>query len=323
MKPASITILGAGRWGTAIASLLADNGHHVTMWCKESDVADDINNDHINKLYCPEFILHKNIRATGNIAEAVRETLWIFEATPVTFLRTIVQQTKHHVNPQTHWVVLSKGIEADTLKLPTQIIQDVLGHNTTTSVFGGPTFAQELLTKQFSAADIANTNKQEREKLATLLNNDYFVSHLSSDPIGVQVGGAIKNVFALMIGLAHGSGFKDNTTAYLLTRALQEMIILVKALGGNRETIYGLSGLGDMILSCTGSHSKNLKAGTLLAQGLSMNDLIREFGTLPEGLNTLESIHQLITKNNLTLPLCQTTYAIIMQRMPVEELLRV
>jgi len=318
----SIAILGAGRWGTAIASLLADNGHQIMLWCREPEVAHDINHDHINRHYCPEFVLHNNIRTTTSLQEVVTNASWVFEAVPVEHLRNIILQTKNHVTPNTRWVILSKGIETESLMLPTQIIQDVMGSQAQTSVFGGPTFAHELMHKQFSGADIASDNKTVREELATLLNNNYFVSHLSSDPIGVQVGGAIKNIIALMIGLVNGSGFKNNTTAYLFTRGLHEMATLVVALGGQRETVYGLSGLGDMMLSCTGSLSKNLRAGRLLAQGKTMHELTMEFDALPEGLNTMHSVHQLIKKNNLTLPLCQATYAIVFEGASIEILLR-
>ncbi len=306
-----IAVLGAGNWGTAIASLLAENGHQISLWCHENEVAHDINRNHRNTAYCSEFLLSTSITATTSLKEAVQDATWIFEAVPVKFLRTIVQQAKHHAATDATWVVLSKGIEVDTLMFPTQIITDVLGDEIKTVVFGGPTFAKELMQKQLSAASIASIHAHECTSLAALLNNDYFTAFVSSDPMGVQIGGAVKNVIALRIGIATGSGYKNNTTAYLLTKALEEMATLVQSLGGQSQTVYGLSGLGDMILTCTGSLSKNLKAGRLIAQGYTMAELTREFGTLPEGINTVQSIHQLINRLNLDLPLCKATYDMI------------
>lgn len=306
-----ITVLGAGRWGTAVASLLADNGHQVMLWCHEVEVAFSINRDHINRLYCPEFYLSKNIKATANLQEAVQHAAWIFEAVPVLFLRSIIKQTVSFVSSDATWVVLSKGIEADTLMVPTQIIMDMLGQQVQTAVVVGPTFSQELMNKEFSAATVASVVPAVAGRLVQMLKNNYFLPKLSHDPIGAQLCSAFKNIIALMVGLAQGSDFKDNTIAYLLTAALEEMVILVEAMGGKRDTVYGLAGLGDMILTCTGSLSKNLKAGRLLAQGYSIDDLSLEFGTLPEGLNTIQSLHQLLARHALELPLCKATYAII------------
>ncbi len=316
----SIAILGAGRWGTAVASLLADNGHDVILWCHEPEVAYDIKHDHINRLYCPDFVLHKNISATTSLKEALQDTNWIFEAIPVKFLGNLVQQAKPYISTNATWIVLSKGIEAESLKLPTQIIQSIMDDSIKAAVFGGPTFAHELMHKQFSSASIASTDTTVCNELAQLLNNNYFISQISSDPIGVQVGGAVKNVIALMTGMVNGAGFKDNTTAYLLTRALEEMATLVFAMGGQRETVYGLSGLGDMILTCTGSLSKNLKAGRLIAHGRTMEELTREFGTLPEGINTVESVMKLMQHYNVSLPLCKATYDIMFNGAQVENL---
>lgn len=320
MTSQKITVLGAGRWGTAVASLLAQNGHQVTLWCFEPEVAYDINHTHINRQYFPEFTLNHNITACTDLAQAIDQVTYLVEAIPVAFLRSLVKQTKARLSSTTPWIILSKGIEEETLHLPTQIIQDELGKETPVVVFGGPTFAHELMQQQFSAASIASTDASLAHGIIKLLNKNYFVGELSLDPIGVQVGGAVKNVIAIMIGLANGAGHRDNTTAYLLTQALNEMATLIQSMGGSRETVYGLSGLGDMILTCTGSLSKNLKAGRLIAQGRNLDELKEVFGTLPEGINTVKSVQALTKKYNVSLPLCEKTYNIMFNKQKIETL---
>ncbi|MFH1831214.1 MAG: NAD(P)H-dependent glycerol-3-phosphate dehydrogenase [bacterium] len=354
MSEQKITILGAGAWGTAIATLLAHNDHHVTLWCHEPEITYEITKQHTNSQYLPDITLSPKINATTNLEEAITGASLIFEAIPVKFLRQIIEQvlatdpTCRHprlacpscfdkLSMSTHpavpgeasreawepvegrapsWVILSKGIEQKTRLLPSQIIQDVLKAPINYAVLGGPSFAKELADRQFTTATIASTNSKLITQLDTLLNNNYFKTFPSQDPIGTQICGAIKNVFALIIGIAYGSGHKENTASYLITQGLREIAYLIKHLGGDPQTAYGLSGLGDLILSCTGTLGKNLKAGRLLAQDRSIENLSLNFKTLPEGLNTLLSLRELIERDNLHMPLCHAAYKFIFQNEP-------
>jgi glycerol-3-phosphate dehydrogenase (NAD(P)+) len=322
MNIEQIAILGAGAWGTAVAQLLADNGSQVLLWCYEPEVAQAINDTRLNKSYLPGVLLHENIIPTTSLAQALA-CRWIFEAIPVKFLRAIITQAEPFVSEESIWVILSKGIEHDSLFFPAEIVRDVLGKQSKIAIFAGPTFARELAEKQFTATHIASSDETILQALYNLLANHYFRPFGTTDVIGVQVGGALKNVLALASGLAQGSGHKDNTIAYLLTRGLGELALVAQHLGGKMETVYGLSGLGDMILTCTGSLSKNLKAGKLLAQGSSLNDLVAVFKTLPEGINTVQSMHQLIMRDNLELPLLKAVYEIIFEQKPTTLLLMV
>ena len=317
-----IAVLGAGAWGTAVSQLLADNGHEVLLWCYEPLVAQTIQNSRINETYLSGVKLHERITATTDLSQ-IASCSWVFEAIPVAFLRAVVQQAKNFVSPVATWVILSKGIEHDTLMLPCAIVQDVMGKEVKVAVFAGPTFAKELAEKQFTATALASNDDCVLQALYNLLANRYFRPFGTNDLIGAQVGGAIKNVLALAVGLAHGSGYKDNTVAYLLTRGLSEIGLLATHLGGKRETVYGLSGLGDMILTCTGSLSKNLKAGRLVAQGSSLDDLVTIFKTLPEGINTVQSVQQLTERNQFQAPLCNAVYEIIFHKKPVTFLFEV
>ncbi|MBX9830886.1 NAD(P)-dependent glycerol-3-phosphate dehydrogenase [Candidatus Babeliales bacterium] len=303
-----ITVLGAGAWGTAIAQLLATNGHNVLLWALESEVARSIETTKINQMYLPGFSLHNNIRVTTDLAQAVAANEWIFEAIPVAFLRQTLERAKQHVHNNAQWVVLSKGIERDTLLLPSQIIHDVCGNKNSVAVLSGPTFAQELVAQQISAAELACGDADVLQELETILTNNFFKLYTTADTVGVQFGGSMKNVLALAVGIAQGHGCTANTTAYLLTVGLDEMSSLITHCGGKAATVYGLSGLGDIMLTCFGSLSKNLRAGTILGKNRSLEALQKDFQTLPEGINTAQTINQLLVRESLSLPLFGWVY---------------
>ncbi|MFH0898376.1 MAG: NAD(P)H-dependent glycerol-3-phosphate dehydrogenase, partial [bacterium] len=314
-------ILGAGAWGSAIASVLDVNNHHVILWCHEPEVAYEITTSKTNKMYIPTLAFSQNITATTDLYEAVTSAEWIFEALPVKFLRSIVEKAKPHVPNNAKWVILSKGIEQETLFLPSQIIEDVLKKTVPHVVLAGPNFAHELVEKLFTASFVASANHALAQEIAAIMRNTYFKPVLSDDPIGTQVAGALKNVLALISGIAYGSGYKENTVAYLLTQGLKEIAHLAHCFGGKRETAYDLPGLGDMILTCTGTLSKNLKAGRFLARNCSLEELSLNFQALPEGINTIQSLYQLIKQNNLDLPLCKAAYEFIFQNKPFSKFL--
>lgn len=306
-------MLGGGAWGTAVAKVLAENGYEVNLWCREPEVVHEISKHHINAQFLPGVKLSENIKPTTSLAGAVRGCDIIFEAVPVRFLRSIVSQIKADVKPDSVWVTLSKGIEQGTLLLPTMIIEDIFDSNSAvkTVVLSGPSFAKELVECQFTAVTLASKHAHDLKLVRGMLNNSYFHAVLFDDPIGVQVGGALKNVCALATGIIQGNGGKSNTAAYVLTRGLKELCILSEHLGGKQEALYELAGVGDLILTCTGTLSKNLKAGRLLAQHRNIEALKDHFAAIPEGVNTVESIYQLIKRDGLSLPLFEAVYEYI------------
>jgi glycerol-3-phosphate dehydrogenase (NAD(P)+) len=306
-----VCVLGDGAWGTAIATLLADNGHEVILWCHDKEVAHDIQTNHRNTKYLPDHIVPQAITATTDIKQAVCGAQWIFEAVPVAFLRSVVELAALCVIPEQTWVVLSKGIEKDTLLLPTQIIDDVVGFVTKKAVFSGPSFAKDLIKKQITAVTLATIDCERGLQLQQLLANDYFRPYLSLDMVGVQCGGAFKNGIALAVGMLDGLACTDNVKSFLLTRGLHEMVQLSVALGGKQETLYGLSGVGDLVLTAMGSLSKNRAFGKKLGSGIALEQARREVATVPEGVNTTASVQQLARKHSLKLPLYQALYAIL------------
>lgn len=306
----SITMLGAGAWGTAVAHLLASNGNDVTVWCHEVELAEEINLEHVNSLYLPDVQLPKNVRATASIQEALDEAHIVFEAVPVKYLREIMQHAQPFFHHDQIWVILSKGIEQESFSVPTQIIDDVMSCQVKKVVMCGPSFARDLVESIPTGVMIASDDQQQAQTIARLLKNDYFSCTLSKDLLGVQMCAALKNVFALTIGIAFGAQARDNTIALLLTQALAEMNQIVQAFSGNQETVYGLAGVGDLVLTCYSSLSKNFTLGKLLGQGALLSDISSE-GVFPEGINTIQSLIQLAHAKSLKLPVVQGTYDFI------------
>ncbi len=307
----TITVLGDGAWGTAIATVLAHNGHQVTLWCYDASVAQSIRTSCTNDQYLPGIILYRTIEPTTDFFYAFKESEAIFEAIPVPYLRTTLIKCKDFVTAHIPWVILSKGIEQDTLLLPTEIINTVVGP-TDCAVVSGPSFARQLAQKQITACTLAG-NSSVTGFIQSLLNNEYFTTELSSDFIGVQLAGAFKNCVALGIGLLEALGYGDNTKAFFLTRMLDELKTLIIYKNGQPDTITSLAGIGDILLTAYGSQSRNRAVGYELGKGVKLSALKESFGTLPEGINTLQSLYQLLNQQPIKLPLCALLYRMIFE----------
>lgn len=314
-----ITVLGEGAWGSAIALLLARNGHDVTLWCHHDLVAQDITKTRENKRFFPGFTFDRSINATADITEALLSAQMIFEALPVKYLRaTLSSLDKKHFN--TPWVILSKGIEQKTLLFPTQILDDVAGHSVQAAVLSGPSFARDVALCQPTAVTIATKDCLLGAKIYGIVKNDYFSPYISRDVIGVQLGGALKNVLALGVGILEGAGYQDNARALFLTRGLQELALLAEKLGGSRHTLYGLSGMGDLILTAMGEQSRNTSLGRTLGSGVPLAQAIQEREVAPEGINTAYVVHELLQREQLEAPLLDGIYRIINEEMTIQEL---
>jgi glycerol-3-phosphate dehydrogenase (NAD(P)+) len=313
-----VCVLGAGAWGTAIAQVLAENGNDVKLWCREPEVYESIKHTKINECYLPGFPLHATIQPTNDLYEAIKNTEWIFEAIPVKYLRSILEQLKTSVLPEQGFVLLSKGIEQNTLFFPTQIIDDIFGKSTKKIVVAGPSFAQELIKKELTAVSIASQNIEFAKQIQKMLQNNYFKGFITDDIIGVQVGAALKNVIAIGVGILEGAQRGDNAKAFLITRGLKEVNKVAIALGGNQETMYDLAGLGDLVLTCMGKLSKNLMLGRRLGQGESFDAILKTMGTAPEGINTLEAVVEIAQKQHFDVTICQGIYDVVFCRKKID-----
>lgn len=316
-----VCVLGDGAWGTAFAHLLADNGHTVSLWCHDASVVHDIAQHRRNQRYLPGIQLPTTITPKSDLCAAVAGVDWIFEAVPVKFLRSVVERAKPCTTSAQQWVVLSKGIETDTGMLPGAVINAVLGYDATKAIISGPSFARDLAHKKITSVTVASADHAMGMQVAALLANAYFRPTLSVDMIGTQVGGALKNVIAVAIGMLDAAGYTDNTKVFILTRGLAEMRCITQTLGGQPQTVYGLSGLGDLVLTCMGSLSKNLAVGKQLGAGVTLDALSAQAGAMPEGINTIVAVNQLAHTLHLNLPLFQGVYRIIFERSSVQALL--
>ncbi len=317
-----IAIIGEGAWGTAVATLLVQNGHAVTIWCYHQEVVDQINTGHRNEKFLPGISLDPSIKATNDMKEALCDAQWVFEAIPVKFLRSVLQEAKACFDPEQVWVVLSKGIEQETLLFPTQIIDDVLGALVKKTIFAGPSFAADVAKKQITAVTVAAPDCDLGKELQQILANDYFRPYITTDMIGVQVGAALKNVITVGVGILDGAGYTDNAKAFLLTRGLHEMVQLATHLGGKQETVYGLSGVGDLVLTAMGSLSRNLDVGKRFGAGQQLEAILKETGYIPEGINTVQSVYQLMEKEKIDLPICRGIYEVIFTDTTLKQMLK-
>ena len=316
-----IALLGSGAWGTAIAHLLADNGHQVLLWAHEPEVALEINTHHTNSYYLPDLILPKNITATASLQEALAFSDTIGQAIPMLFLRQTLSHALSYDTLPRYWFMLTKGIEQSTALLPTQLLQELWVREREgeeapfLAVVSGPSFARELVEQRSTAVMVAAAphDKQWIQELSLLLSNDYFHCSPSDDLIGVQLTGALKNVIALMMGIIKGAGGGDNTRAWLLTNALQEMAAIARAYGASEASIYSLAGLGDLVLTSLGGLSKNMHYGMRIGQG----EFLTREGVMPEGVNTLQAILPLLKKKSLRAPLIEAVYQIVFQEASV------
>lgn len=306
-----ISIIGEGAWGTAVSTVLSQNKHNVLVWCYHEVAANEINNHRQNNMYMPGVRLSEKIKASTSLEEVIAYSDFIFEAIPVQYLRGVLDQAKSFIKKNQNWISLSKGIESGSLLFPTQMLDEVFENRTINSVISGPSFAQELIKKDLTAVMCASTNLNIAKEISDILNNEYFRTCPTIDLVGVQAAAALKNVIALGVGIAQGADCGDNTKAMIITVGMNEISNLIKNLGGKMETVYGLAGLGDLILTATGKYSRNLEVGKRFGQGQSLEKIIADTGYIPESVNTVKSIFQLSKKYNIHMPLCMGIFNLI------------
>ena len=316
-----VCVIGEGAWGTAFSTLLAHNGHEVLLWCFHESVANQIKESRENSKYLPGVVLDEKIKPITSFDEA-KDATWIFEAIPVKFLRSILEKFAPFYKKEQKWVALSKGIENETLFFPRQILNSVFNDDVVVSLLLGPSFAKDLSEKKVTGVTIASKDKLVAVSIQKIVNNEYFSSFYTDDLIGAEIGAAMKNVLALGFGIVHGAGYSDNTKALLFTRGFEEIIKLAVVMGGRRETLCSFSGIGDMVLTCLGKHSRNIKTGILIGQGKSIDEILNETGMIPEGANTSKSLNKLSEKYNVDIPICCSIYKVAFGLISIDEFIK-
>lgn len=313
------TVLGAGSWGTALAIVLADNGHEVRLWGHRADQIEEINEKHTNDKYLPGIQLPDAICGYYQLDKAIEGMDIIILAVPTGAIREVLQKMVPFLTKKVLICHVSKGIEPNTLKrisemiieeIPEQFLEDVV-------VLSGPSHAEEVSKRLPTTVTASSTNILAAEKIQELFNNqNYFRVYTNPDVIGVELGGALKNIIALGAGISDGLGYGDNAKAALITRGLAEIARLGTKMGANPLTFAGLTGIGDLVVTCTSVHSRNWRAGNLLGKGHKLDEVLKNMGMVVEGVRTTKAAYQLAKRENIEMPITNAIYNILFNNFP-------
>ena len=315
----NITIIGAGAWGTALAISLSAN-HRVTLWARDAALISKMKSTRLNQRYLPDILLPASLEFSADLSASLAAAELMIFALPTAALRSTLQQLAQ--SSRSFGVVLAcKGFEAETSQLPHQVVAEVLPAGFHCGVLSGPSFALEVARGLPTALTFASADEEFARSTAKTLHHARLRIYASSDVIGVEVGGAVKNVLAIAAGICDGMGLGLNARAALLTRGLAEITRLGLKLGGRPETLGGLSGVGDLILTCTGDLSRNRRVGLLLAQQHDLPEILRRLGHVAEGVYTVREVHRLAQKLEVAMPICEAVYRILYENIPAVEML--
>ena len=316
-----IGVIGAGSWGTTLANLLAKKGFSTTLWVYEEELIGSIATNRENHLYLPGVELDEKIIPTGSLKEACQNKDLLVNVTPSQVVRGIIQHIKDYLSPQSLLVSASKGIENNTLLTMSEVIREALSLNEKSriAVLSGPSFAREVSREIPTAVTIASENEEQAQQLQQIFSTPYFRVYTNPDLIGVEMGGSLKNVIALAAGISDGLRFGYNTRAALITRGLAEISRLALKMGASPLTLAGLSGLGDLVLTCTGELSRNRTVGMKLGQGVGLDQILKDMKMVAEGIKTTRSAYHLSEKLNVPMPITEQVYNILYQKKDPKE----
>ena len=305
-----MAIIGDGGWGTANALILLENGHKVTLWGHDSAYCARMARDRENTKFLPGIPLPSELAFTSDPQEAVDDAQILVSAVPTRFLRDVMEQFKGLLPVRIPIVSLTKGIEKRTLKRPSQIIREILpGHPI--AILSGPSHAEEVAIRVPASVVIATSSKDLGKKLQRVFSTERFRVYTNSDPVGVELGGALKNVISIAAGVCDGLGFGDNTKAALVTRGLVEMVRLATVLGAKKLTFTGLAGLGDLVTTAFSRHGRNRAVGEKLGKGVPLERILRETEMVAEGVYTTESVIKLSRTHKVEMPIAREVYEML------------
>lgn len=304
-----IAVIGAGSWGTTLACLLTEKGYDVSLWAYEKEIVDEINGSRVNSIYLSDVILPVNLKATNNIGDAVKQARYVLNVVPTQFTRSIFKEAEKYISKDAVIISASKGIEQGTLLTVSAILKDITGQKI--AVLSGPSFAKEVLKKLPTAVTLAAENADFSLQLQEIFNTHYFRVYTHTDVLGVELGGALKNVIAIASGISDGLGLGHNARAALITRGLAEIIRLGERMGADKRTFSGLSGLGDLVLTCTGHLSRNYSVGVSLGKGMKLKDILSSTKSVAEGVATALSAFELSLKYGVEMPVVKQVYEVI------------
>ncbi|MFM2408212.1 MAG: glycerol-3-phosphate dehydrogenase [Pseudomonadota bacterium] len=315
----NISVIGAGAWGTAMAISLSSQ-HHVTLYARNAKQIEAMQATRVNRAYLPDITLPAALTLSADLISAVANAELIILAAPLAALRSTLKALPS-LSDKVGVVWLCKGLEANSGLLPHQVVAEELADSVPRAVLSGPSFALEVAKGLPTALTLASSDAEFARHTAKALRAPHLRVYASTDVVGVEIGGAVKNVLAIAAGISDGMGLGLNARAALMTRGLAEISRLGVALGGRAETLMGLSGAGDLILTCTGDLSRNRQVGLLLTQQHSLPEIMRRLGHVAEGVYSVREVYQLSRRLSVAMPICAAVYRIIYEHVPVKEVL--
>jgi len=315
-----IGVIGAGSWGTALANLLAGSGADVCVWDVDKELLDLISTTRENKKYLPGRKIHESIGVAAEAKDCVKDADFVVTAVPSQHFRSALTAAMPDISEGTAVVNVSKGIELGSLKTLSEIASEIAPMYSF-AVLSGPSHAEEVIDGMPTTVAVASKEPETAESVQDAFMTERFRIYTQSDVLGVELGGALKNIIALGAGISDGMGYGDNTKAALMTRGITEMARLGQQMGANPETFYGLSGIGDLIVTCTSKHSRNRRCGVMIGQGVAPEDAIARVGMIVEGIPTAEAARDLAKKLDVEMPITEAICRIVSGEVPPDEAL--
>jgi len=317
-----VGVVGAGSWGTALASVLAANGHDVTIWSRGDEVADLINKRHENRVYLPGVALPKSLRATTTLSEALEGTKLVVMVVPSHAMRETAVLAAPTISPDTIVVSASKGIEDEGGATMFEVLASTLGNRERIGVISGPSFAAEVCAAQPTVVVAAAPTQDVAEQIQAWFHSTRALRvYSSTDVIGVEIGGVVKNIMAIATGVSDGLGYGHNARAAIITRGLAEIMRLSEALGARPETLSGLSGIGDLVLTCTGDLSRNRQLGLRIGRGEKVEDILAGMRMVAEGVRNTKAVKQLADREGIEMPIVNAAYRVLYEGLPPSDVL--
>jgi len=320
---AKVAVLGAGSWGTALSIVLADNGHDVRLWTHRSEQAKKINEQKRNEQYL-DADLPDNIQAYSDLEETVKGLDAVVIVVPTKAIREVAQSLNRCLESQTLLIHATKGIEPRTVKRVSEMLSEELDNYAYEEivVLSGPSHAEEVAKRQPTTVTVSSIRMEKANDAQNLFFNESFRVYTSNDLVGIELGGALKNIIALGAGVSDGLGYGDNAKAALITRGLAEIARLGTCLGANPLTFLGLPGVGDLIVTCTSVHSRNWRAGNLLGKGHDLDEVLEQMGMVVEGVRTAEAAYQLAEQQKVEMPIARGIYELLFEKKEASEIVQ-
>jgi glycerol-3-phosphate dehydrogenase (NAD(P)+) len=317
-----IVVLGAGSWGTALAIQFARGGGPTVLWGRAEDEPEKIARERENRRYLPGAMFPPALAIEPDLKKALGRGDDVVLVVPSSVLRAVLTEIRPLLGPKARVAWASKGFELSTGKLPHQVAQEVLGPDVPVAVLSGPTFAKEVGQGLPTAIAVASPDEEFARALAERISFGGFRAYTQDDIVGVEIGGAVKNVIAIATGCSDGLGYGSNSRVFLITRGLAEMMRLGVALGAKRETLMGLAGLGDLVLTCTDDQSRNRRFGRALAAGQPVDEAIAGIGQVVEGYHAAKAVHAVAARHGVDMPICSYVYDVLHRKVPLKDVVQ-